>query len=118
MNSGAFCVERAALKTNRRQFLAQTAAATSLLAAGCSTLREPKSKAQVMTVRGFIPARDMGITLPHEHVMLDFIGAEKAERSRYKRTEVFEAVPAISVLSRPHSSMLFPGARAESRAAA
>ena len=92
MNSGAFCVERAALKTNRRQFLAQTAAATSLLAAGCSTLREPKSKAQVMTVRGFIPARDMGITLPHEHVMLDFIGAEKAERSRYKRAEVFEAV--------------------------
>ena len=92
MKSGAFCVERAALKTNRRQFLAQTAAATSLLAAGCSALREPGSKAQVMTVRGLIPARDMGITLPHEHVMLDFIGAEKAERSRYKRNEVFEAV--------------------------
>ena len=45
-----------------------------------------------MTVRGLIPASELGITLPHEHVMLDFIGAEKAERSRYKRNEVFDAV--------------------------
>ena len=92
MEIAGFRVERAALKTNRRQFLAQTAATAAALATGCSGLREPASKAQVMTVRGPILARDMGITLPHEHVMLDFIGAEKAERSRYKRNEVFEAV--------------------------
>ena len=92
MEIAGFRVERVALKTNRRQFLAQTAATAAALATGCSGLRDPASKAQVMTVRGPILARDMGITLPHEHVMLDFIGAEKAERSRYKRNEVFEAV--------------------------
>ena len=87
-----FRVESAPLKTNRRQFLAQTAATTAALVSGCGGLRQPASSARVMTVRGLIPASELGITLPHEHVMLDFIGAEKAERSRYKRNEVFEAV--------------------------
>ena len=92
MMTPVFRVESAPLKTNRRQFLAQTAATTAALVSGCVGLREPASSARVMTVRGLIPASEMGITLPHEHVMLDFIGAEKAERSRYKRNEVFDAV--------------------------
>ena len=30
---------------------------------------------RVMTVRGPIPPEEMGPTLPHEHVLVDFIGA-------------------------------------------
>ena len=41
-----------------------------------------------MTVRGEIDARDLGFTLPHEHVLVDFGGAETAGRDRYDADEV------------------------------
>ncbi len=43
---------------------------------------------QVMTVRGQMPAAEMGLTLPHEHVLVDFIGAAEISRERYDRNEV------------------------------
>ena len=42
-----------------------------------------------MTVNGPIPARDMGFTLSHEHIMVDFIGADKVTPSRYNTNDVF-----------------------------
>ena len=44
---------------------------------------------RVMTVRGPIPPGEMGPTLPHEHVLVDFIGADKVARDRYDADEVF-----------------------------
>ena len=38
----------------------------------------------VMTVTGPISPGDMGLTLPHEHVMVDFIGADKVGKHRYQ----------------------------------
>jgi len=50
----------------------------------------------VMTVNGPINPQQMGFTLTHEHVMADFIGAEKYSKSRYNAGEVFEtALPFI-----------------------
>jgi len=50
----------------------------------------------VMTVNGPINPQQMGFTLTHEHVMADFIGAEKYRKSRYNAGEVFEtALPFI-----------------------
>jgi predicted metal-dependent phosphotriesterase family hydrolase len=42
----------------------------------------------VITVRGPIPAEEMGLTLPHEHIMVDFVGADKTGPDRYDPEEV------------------------------
>mgnify|MGYP002824946269 CR=1 FL=1 len=42
----------------------------------------------VMTVTGPISPGDMGLTLPHEHVMVDFIGADKVGKHRYRPDDV------------------------------
>lgn len=41
-----------------------------------------------MTVQGEIDATELGFTLPHEHIMVDFAGAETAGPHRYNRDEV------------------------------
>ncbi len=52
--------------------------------------------AQVMTVTGQIPARKMGMTLIHEHVMVDWIGADSTGYHRWDKQEVFSrALPFI-----------------------
>jgi phosphotriesterase-related protein len=45
-----------------------------------------------MTVSGPIAAEQMGTTLPHEHVLVDFAGAEVVTPDRYDREEVFATV--------------------------
>ena len=57
---------------------------------GCNS--DAPSTASVMTVNGPIAAEQMGTTLPHEHVLVDFAGAEVVSPDRYDRTEVFETV--------------------------
>ena len=42
----------------------------------------------VITVSGPISLEDMGITLPHEHLMVDFIGADKVGKHRYRPDDV------------------------------
>ena len=46
---------------------------------------------QIQTVQGLVSAEQLGTTLMHEHVLVDFIGAVKASRERYDRGEVFRA---------------------------
>ncbi len=47
---------------------------------------------QVMTVLGPIPAKRLGVTLVHEHILVDFIGADQIVRGRYDPEEVFQKV--------------------------
>lgn len=47
---------------------------------------------QVMTVTGMIAASAMRQTLPHEHVLVDFIGAEEINPPRWDRDEVIKKV--------------------------
>lgn len=42
-----------------------------------------------MTVNGWMMPEHMGNTLPHEHVMVDFIGAAHASPDRYNRDSVY-----------------------------
>ena len=49
-----------------------------------------EEKEMIMAVNGPIDPQKMGFTLTHEHVMADFIGAEKFSKSRYNSDEVFE----------------------------
>ncbi len=46
----------------------------------------------IVTVKGKIDAGSMGRTLSHEHVMVDFIGADSVSRERYDADEVFNKV--------------------------
>lgn len=45
-----------------------------------------------MTVTGEVSADVLGATLPHEHVLVDFIGAEQVTPERYDADEAFERV--------------------------
>ena len=46
----------------------------------------------IQTVRGRIKPSQLGLTLIHEHIMVDFIGADKASKDRYDVDEVFEVM--------------------------
>jgi phosphotriesterase-related protein len=46
----------------------------------------------IITVNGPIPAGEMGTTLVHEHVLVDFIGADSTGYHRWNKDEVVERV--------------------------
>ncbi len=43
---------------------------------------------KVITVTGEIPSEKLGLTLPHEHILVDFIGVDKVGKHRYEADEV------------------------------
>jgi phosphotriesterase-related protein len=54
----------------------------------------------IETVTGQVAAGRLGVTLMHEHVLVDFIGADQIERGRYDREEVcIVALPYLRNLS-------------------
>ena len=71
------------------------------LAAGITGLIEQRlgaadEKPWAMTVRGPIPTEEMGPTLPHEHVLVNFVGAKEASRERYDADEAYRiALPHL-----------------------
>ena len=61
-----------------------------------TTVARSKPSGKVMTVRGSIRAEQMGQTLSHEHVVVDFIGAAGVSPGRYDRRQVFDkALPHL-----------------------
>lgn len=86
------------MKTSRRHLLKTFAALGGLAAwpTGCQTNRMRSALPSTQTVLGPISASQMGVTLPHEHVLVDFIGAAQANRNRYDAEEVFKvALPHL-----------------------
>ena len=75
---------------NRREFLRSSAAWTGLGCVASLAADGRKSPAEIMTVTGSIAANDAGQMLAHEHVLVDFIGADKVSRDRYDADEVAE----------------------------
>lgn len=47
---------------------------------------------QIMTVTGPIDTNQMGLTLEHEHVVVDFIGAEKVNQPQYKTEQALDTL--------------------------
>jgi len=78
------------MKTTRRSFLKKSATA----AAGTFVLPSffINAEAHVNTVTGRISSAEMGIALPHEHLMVDFIGAKEVSPERYNRKAVIKKV--------------------------
>lgn len=73
----------------RRTFLAQLTAAAG---AAALPLRAASAVPTVQTVAGPVPAAELGFVLPHEHVLVDFVGAERITPSRYDSGEAFAAI--------------------------
>jgi len=48
-----------------------------------------RHEGKVVTVNGPIAPSELGFTLPHEHVLVDFIGADKVSPDRYDSDEAF-----------------------------
>jgi phosphotriesterase-related protein len=46
----------------------------------------------IMTVKGPIKASEMGVSLTHEHILVDFIGADSINEQRWDRSNVIEKV--------------------------
>jgi phosphotriesterase-related protein len=55
---------------------------------GCGQAPEPV----IMTVLGPVPASELGKTLSHEHILVDFIGADSTGYHRWDRQEVIHKV--------------------------
>ena len=73
----------AQLKLTRRAFLSDAALLT-VVAAANARLGSQAPDTFVQTVLGPIPASKLGVTLVHEHVMCDFVGAEETNRHRWE----------------------------------
>jgi predicted metal-dependent phosphotriesterase family hydrolase len=66
--------------------LASLVLSTALAASACM------DKQRVMTVNGLVDGDKLGFTLPHEHVLVDFIGADSVTKSRYNQDSAYEAI--------------------------
>ena len=77
---------------DRRAFLA-TLPAVAAARGGRSSRppRAPAARPAVLTVRGPVDPGELGLTLMHEHVLVDFVGADKVSRDRYDPEDVFRA---------------------------
>ncbi len=76
---------------NRRDFL--SAVGGALVLGGARAIGQIRL---VETVTGRIPADRLGVTLVHEHVLVDFIGAAEVSPRRYDRAAAFrKALPFL-----------------------
>jgi phosphotriesterase-related protein len=64
----------------------------SLFIFSCKTKQIPVREGIVQTVTGKIPLDSMGLTLVHEHILVDFIGADSISSDRWNRDSVISKV--------------------------
>ena len=82
---------------NRRDFL-RVSGAGCIGALGATGVfaKVSSSEGSVMTVLGPIVPSELGSALPHEHVLVDFIGADRVDRTRYDANEAYDvALPYL-----------------------
>jgi phosphotriesterase-related protein len=73
----------------RRTFLKLAALGVSSLS-GANLAFGYEAPEQVMTVLGPVPASRLGQTLMHEHILIDFIGADRLTPGRYDPEDAFQ----------------------------
>ncbi|MBC8153213.1 MAG: phosphotriesterase [Bacteroidetes bacterium] len=66
-----------------------------------SLLPGHKPRRMINTVTGPVPIRDMGLTLMHEHLLVDFVGADQTGPDRWNRDAVVaKMLPRLQELKR------------------
>ena len=80
----------------RRRFLGAGLTGAAGIAAGCGSFKsggaegqDTSAKTYVNTVNGPLACEDMGFTLPHEHIIVDWNGGDGKSMERYDPGEVF-----------------------------
>ena len=88
---------------DRREFLHVSGAAwIGVLGTRAIEAQPPSRPGTVMTVLGPISPDALGSTLSHEHVLVDFIGADQVSRDRYDADEAYEvALPHLRARQGP-----------------
>ncbi|KAA2243272.1 phosphotriesterase [Chitinophaga agrisoli] len=76
---------------SRRHFLTYAPAVFSI-AAWLKAAAASPAAGIIMTVNGPIRPSELGVTLPHEHVLVDFIGADKVSPNRYDEHEAYRII--------------------------
>ena len=85
----------------RRKFLQNTSVLVGSVLMAPPVLSAQKKTDQLISVLGPIKPEALGITLIHEHVMADFIGAAETGTHRYDANKVFEkALPYLIELKK------------------
>src|SRR5688572_22735862 len=85
---------------NRRKFLQDSTMLAGAMLATPFVLSASEKK-QLMSVLGPVNPEDLGITLIHEHIMADFIGAAKTGPHRYDPEAVIKkALPYLTQLKK------------------
>lgn len=79
----------------RRDFLYNTLIASAGASLHPGVLLGNNRDGMVITVNGPVPPEDLKFALSHEHILVDFAGAEKVSRDRYRAEEVFNAALPI-----------------------
>ena len=75
--------------TRREMMAALAGLATSLRVPAALPPRQSRT---VQTVTGAVASERLGVTLMHEHVLVDFIGADKVSKNRYDQDEAFRTI--------------------------
>ncbi len=81
----------------RREFLRISGVGgVGILSATVGSTKAPPGVGQVMTVLGPVRPDQFGSALSHEHVLVDFIGADRVSRQRYDADEAYDvALPYL-----------------------
>lgn len=77
---------------DRRTFLTALAAGAPLVRPSLAAVGAGPDEGRIPTVSGPVEASSVGPALVHEHVLVDFVGAERVSRSRYDVDEVVRTV--------------------------
>jgi phosphotriesterase-related protein len=81
------------MNLSRREFVSAVAAGVAMGSAG---IRGAAAAGTVQTVSGPASPETLGPTLMHEHILVDFVGADKVSRDRYDRRAAFDkALPFL-----------------------
>jgi phosphotriesterase-related protein len=81
---------------HRRDFLRLSGAGCLGILGTAARQVDPPAAGQIVTVRGPIAPDRFGSALCHEHVLVDFVGAERISRTRYDANEAFDvALPYL-----------------------
>ncbi|MCI0745946.1 MAG: hypothetical protein L0Y58_11115 [Verrucomicrobia subdivision 3 bacterium] len=77
---------------SRRRFLGAAGAIAGGMLTGRGVFAAQEAEGRIMTVLGPIDPKDLGLTLTHEHCVVDFLGAEKATAPRHNGDEAFQII--------------------------
>jgi len=78
---------------DRRDFLRISGVAwMGILGTKAGFRQAPSGEGKVMTVLGPISPDEFGSVLSHEHVLVDFVGADRVSRTRYDANEAYEVI--------------------------